>query len=171
MLILQHYVAKFGLLDQKPPRGAVWAMFFEIINIWSRLLKHNWWNFFVWKNTCPIKRFFDFIFNENSFCTAISIVRRSNFSSCMCIISNYDFYFIVLNRLISFVNWNKSYRNHQTKISEYDWRYKDFWMLMQHVINSCWDLLVSECISNMLFRFRNMLIIIDFEENSDLYEI
>ena len=46
-----------GLLDQKPPRGAVRAMFFGVANIWSRLLKHNWWNFFVWKNTCSIERF------------------------------------------------------------------------------------------------------------------
>ena len=45
------------LLDQKSPRGAVRTMSFEIVNIWSRLLKHNWWNFFVWENTCSIERF------------------------------------------------------------------------------------------------------------------
>ena len=51
------------------------------------------------------------------FCTAISTVRRSNFSPCMCMISNYNFYFIVVNRFSSF--WtaeNRSYRNHQMKL-------------------------------------------------------
>ena len=71
---------------------------------------------------------------------------------------------------ISFVSWNRSYQNHQTKIFEYDWRYKNFWMLMQHVINLCWSFLIFECISNMFFCFRNMLIIIDFAESSDFYK-
>ena len=61
--------------------------------------------------------FFDFIFNENSLCTVISIVCRPNFSSCMRMISNYDFYFIVVNRFFFFwIAENKSYQNHQMKL-------------------------------------------------------
>ena len=44
-------------------------------------------------------------------------------------------------------------------------------MLMQHVIDHAETFLISECISNMSFCFRNMLIIIDFEGSSDSYEI
>ena len=50
-------------------------------------------------------------------CTAISIVRRPNFSPCMCMASNYDSYFIVVDRPPSF--WtagDRSYRNHQMKL-------------------------------------------------------
>ena len=51
------------------------------------------------------------------FCTTISIVRRSNFSSCMRMISDYDFYFIIWDRsILPFVSWNRSYRNYQMKL-------------------------------------------------------
>ena len=82
-----------------------------------RLLKHNWWDFLyekirVWSNV-----FFDFIFNENSFGTTMSIVCRLNFSPCMRMISNYDFYFIVVDRFFSFwTTEDRSYRNHQMKL-------------------------------------------------------
>ena len=64
--------------------------------------------------------FSDLIFNENSFLYGYiswSIVRRPNFSPCMRMISNHDFYFIVVNRFSSF--WtagDRSYRNHQMKL-------------------------------------------------------
>ena len=52
-------------------------------------------------------------------CTAISIVRRPNFSSCMRMVSNHDLYFIVVDRFPSF--WtagDRSYRNHHQSISK-----------------------------------------------------
>ena len=66
--------------------------------------------------------FFYFIFNENSFLYGYiswSIVRRLNFSLCMRMISNHNFYFIVVDRFFSF--WtaeDKSYRNHHQSISK-----------------------------------------------------
>ena len=75
--------------------------------------------FFVWKNLYLFRRFFYFTFNENSLCTAVLTVRRSNFSPCMRMISNHDFYFIVVDRLLSF--WTaeyRSYQNHHQSISK-----------------------------------------------------
>ena len=95
------------------------CFFMKVANIWSRLLKHNWWNL-LYEKVCTYSNvFFDFTFNEDSLCTIISIVRRPNFSSCMRMISNHDFYFIVVNRFLSF--WtakDRSYRNHHQSISK-----------------------------------------------------
>ena len=92
----------------------------RVANIWSRLLKHNWWDPLYGRICIHSDVFFDFIFNENSFLYGYiswSIVRCPNFSSCMRMISNYDFYFIVVDRLLSF--WaaeDRSYRNHHQSI-------------------------------------------------------
>ena len=92
------------------------CFFVRIANIWSRLLKHNWWNLLYGRVCTHSDVFFYFKFNENSFCTTISIVRRPNFSLCMRIISNYDFYFIVVNHFFFWTAEKRSYRNHQIKL-------------------------------------------------------
>ena len=38
----------------------------RVANIWSRLLKHNWWNFLYERIRIHSNVFFDFTFNENS---------------------------------------------------------------------------------------------------------
>ena len=39
------------------------CFFMKIANIWSRLLKHNWWDSFVWKNSCSIRRFYFILYS------------------------------------------------------------------------------------------------------------
>ena len=73
----------------------------EVANIWSRLLKHNWWDPLYGRIRIHSNVFSDFIFNENLslyYYISWSIVRRPNFSSCMRMISNHDLYFIVVDR-------------------------------------------------------------------------
>ena len=41
--------------------------FLRLANIWSRLLKHNWWNLLYERIRIHSDVFFDFTFNENSF--------------------------------------------------------------------------------------------------------
>ena len=43
------------------------CFFMKIINIWSQLLKHNWWKFLYKRIYIYLNVFFDFTFNENSF--------------------------------------------------------------------------------------------------------
>ena len=44
-------------------------------------------------------------------------------------ISNYNFYFIIWDRpILSFVNWNKSYRNHQMKLIIIRFRKKSWFL-------------------------------------------
>ena len=65
----------------------------------------------VWKNSYSFKRFFWFYIQRKFIYTNL------NFSSCMRMISNHDFYFIVVNRFFFF--WtaeNRLYRNHQMKL-------------------------------------------------------
>ena len=98
------------------------------------------------------------------FCTIISIVRRPNFSSCMHIISDHDSYFVVWDRSLFFsTDWDWSYWNHQTKISEYGWcegslnadaichkfMLRPFWLLNASatcffVLVTCWSLSISK---------------------------
>ena len=83
-------------------------------------MKHHWWDLLYKKIRIHSDIFFDFIFNENLLLYDYInwlIVRRSNFSSCMRIISNHNSYFIIVNYFFFF--WtaaNRSYRNHQMKL-------------------------------------------------------
>ena len=96
------------------------CFFMGVANIWSRLLKHNWWDLLYERIRTHSDVFSDFIFNENLSLYGYfswSIVRRPNFSLCMRMISNHDLYFIVMDRFLSF--WtaeDRSYRNHQMKL-------------------------------------------------------
>ena len=91
--------------------------FLGLANIWSRLMKHNWWNLLYRRVRIHSDVFLTLHSMKIHFYTTISIVRRSNFSPCMRMISNHDFYFIVVNRFFFF--WtaeNKSYWNHHQLI-------------------------------------------------------
>ena len=85
-----------------------------LANIWSRLMKHNWWDPLYGRVRTHSDVFSDLIFNENSPLYGYiswSTVRRSNFSPCMRMVSNHDLYFIVVDRPLSF--WtaeDRSYR-------------------------------------------------------------
>ena len=91
--------------------------FLGLANIWSRLMKHNWWNSLYGRIRTHLDVFLILHSTKIHLCTTISIVRRPNFSSCMRMINNYDFYFIVVDRFFFFwTGEDRSYRNHQRKL-------------------------------------------------------
>ena len=64
--------------------------FLKLANIWSRLLKHNWWDLLYEKIRIHSDVFFDLTFNENSFIRIWISAHACVWSAIMIFISSFE---------------------------------------------------------------------------------